>query len=83
MVSPVEVGIVLLVAVLLFGPGRVAGIGKGLGDGLRNFRKGLSGDDEPAVEKQQVARRERAQKLAPSKSARVRPRVAKARPKPA
>jgi sec-independent protein translocase protein TatA len=48
--SPLEIALVLLVAVLMFGPRRIAGIGRGLGEGIRNFRHGLSGadDDEPA-----------------------------------
>jgi sec-independent protein translocase protein TatA len=38
----------LLALVLLFwGPGRLGGLGKGLGEGIRNFRKGLRGDSQP------------------------------------
>ena len=36
---------VLVVVLLLFGPGRLAGVGKGLGEGIRAFKKGIS--DEP------------------------------------
>lgn len=39
----VVVGIVLL---LLFGGRRVGDLGKGLGEGLRNFKKGLRDDDD-------------------------------------
>jgi sec-independent protein translocase protein TatA len=38
--------VVLIIAMLLFGAGRVSEIGKGLGEGIRNFKKGLSDDDE-------------------------------------
>ena len=38
--------VVLIIAMLLFGAGRVADIGKGLGEGIRNFKKGMSGDDD-------------------------------------
>jgi sec-independent protein translocase protein TatA len=38
--------VVLVVAMLLFGAGRVADIGKGLGEGIRNFKKGLKEDEE-------------------------------------
>lgn len=40
--------IVAAVALLLFGGGaRLAGIGKGMGEGIKNFKKGLKdGDDE-------------------------------------
>src|SRR4051812_18094994 len=40
--------IVLIIALLLFGAGRVSEIGKGLGEGIRNFKKGLKDDDAPA-----------------------------------
>jgi sec-independent protein translocase protein TatA len=39
--------VVLIVAMLLFGAGRVSDIGKGLGEGIKNFKKGLREDDEP------------------------------------
>jgi sec-independent protein translocase protein TatA len=38
--------IVALVAMVLFGSGRVAEVGKGLGDGIRAFKKGLKDDEE-------------------------------------
>lgn len=38
--------IVAVVALLFFGPKRLADVGKGLGEGLRNFKKGLSDDDK-------------------------------------
>jgi len=37
--------IILGIALLLFGAGRLADIGKGLGEGIRNFKKGLRDDD--------------------------------------
>jgi sec-independent protein translocase protein TatA len=42
--------IVLLVVLLLFGAGRLGEVGKGLGDGIRNFKKGLGGEDDPGPE---------------------------------
>jgi sec-independent protein translocase protein TatA len=47
--SPVHWVIVLVVVLLLFGPGRLAGVGKGLGEGIRSFKKGLS-DDPPTTD---------------------------------
>jgi sec-independent protein translocase protein TatA len=44
--SPVHWLIVIVVLLLLFGPGRLAGVGKGLGEGIRSFKKGLSEDEE-------------------------------------
>lgn len=34
-----------LIAVLVFGAGRLAEMGKGLGEGIRNFKKGLKDGD--------------------------------------
>jgi len=49
--SPVHWVIVLVIVLLLFGPGRLAGVGKGLGEGIRSFKKGLNEDavDPPAT----------------------------------
>ena len=41
-----ELLIILAVVVILFGVGRIGKIGKELGTGMREFRKGLQGDDE-------------------------------------
>jgi sec-independent protein translocase protein TatA len=51
--SPVHWVIVLVIVLLLFGPGRLAGVGKGLGEGIRSFKKGLNEDavDPPAAAK--------------------------------
>lgn len=42
--SPTHWLIVVLVAAVLFGPGRLATLGKGLGEGIRSFKKGLDSD---------------------------------------
>jgi sec-independent protein translocase protein TatA len=41
-----ELIIVLIIVVLVFGVGRIANIGGELGKGIREFRKGLKGDEE-------------------------------------
>ncbi len=41
-----ELLIVLVVIILLFGPGRLVNIGKELGAGIREFRQGLGGSEE-------------------------------------
>ena len=43
-----EILLILAVALLLFGAGRISDIGKGLGEGIRNFKKGLKDDEEPS-----------------------------------
>lgn len=47
--GPLEIGLILLVALLLFGAGRIADIGKGLGEGIRNFKKGIKDDESPKL----------------------------------
>ena len=38
-----ELLIILLIVVLIFGAARLPQLGRGLGEGIRNFRKGLKG----------------------------------------
>ncbi len=42
-----ELIVIALIALLLFGAGRIADIGKGLGQGIKNFKQGIkeAGDD--------------------------------------
>lgn len=43
-----EILIILAVALLIFGPGRLAELGKSLGEGIRNFKSAVKeGDKEP------------------------------------
>jgi sec-independent protein translocase protein TatA len=39
--------LVALVVLLLFGGSRLGDIGKGLGEGIKNFKKGISDEDKP------------------------------------
>jgi sec-independent protein translocase protein TatA len=41
-----ELLIILVILVLLFGPGRIGKVAGELGRGIRNFRDGLGGKDE-------------------------------------
>jgi sec-independent protein translocase protein TatA len=45
-----ELLIIALIAILLFGASRLSDIGKGLGEGIKNFKKGLR-DEGDAEEK--------------------------------
>ncbi len=44
-IGPIEVIIVLLVILLLFGPGRIAKAGGEVGKAIHDFRSGLKGDE--------------------------------------
>jgi sec-independent protein translocase protein TatA len=53
-IGPLELGIVLLIVLLVFGPKRLPGLGRQLGSGLREFKDSIShkdrdddDDDEP------------------------------------
>jgi len=43
-----ELIIVLIIVVLLFGPGRIANLSGELGKGIRSFKEGLNTGDEPS-----------------------------------
>ncbi|MCA2001454.1 MAG: twin-arginine translocase TatA/TatE family subunit [Chloroflexi bacterium] len=40
--------VILIIVILLFGPGRIGKIAGELGRGIRNFKEGLGGKEEPA-----------------------------------
>jgi len=41
-----EILVILFVVLLIFGPGRLGELGKSLGEGIRNFKKAVSGEEE-------------------------------------
>jgi len=45
-IGPLEVGIVLVIALLVFGPKRLPELGSSLGQSMRGFGKGLKGEDD-------------------------------------
>ena len=47
-----ELGIILVIALVIFGPTKLPQIGSGLGKAIRDFRKGVSSDDSEDVTKQ-------------------------------
>ncbi|HEX9943561.1 MAG TPA: twin-arginine translocase TatA/TatE family subunit [Thermoanaerobaculia bacterium] len=47
-----ELAIIFLIIIVLFGASRIPHIGKGLGEGIRNFKKGLKGGEEDAEHEQ-------------------------------
>ena len=46
-----ELLVIFAIALLIFGPGKLADLGKGLGEGIRNFKSGVSGDKSEGEKK--------------------------------
>jgi sec-independent protein translocase protein TatA len=48
-IGPLEIGIVLIIALVVFGPKRLPDLGQSLGKGIREFKGSVTGEsDEPA-----------------------------------
>ncbi len=45
-VGPLELAIVLIIALVIFGPKRLPELGKSLGNGIREFKNSVSGEGE-------------------------------------
>lgn len=45
-IGPGQLLLIALIILLIFGAGRIAEIGKGLGAGIKNFKKGLRDEDD-------------------------------------
>jgi sec-independent protein translocase protein TatA len=52
-IGPLEIGIVLLIALIVFGPRKLPELGKSVGSGLREFRESVSGASEENVDSTQ------------------------------
>jgi len=50
-----ELLIVLAIVILIFGVGRLGRLGKDLGEGIREFRKGIAGDEGEKKEEASAA----------------------------
>lgn len=46
-ISPLQIMLVLALALIVFGPKRLPELGRNLGKGLRDFRGGLAGEPAP------------------------------------
>jgi sec-independent protein translocase protein TatA len=44
--QPMHLIVILLIALVVFGPGKLPQIGEGLGKSIREFKKALSGDEK-------------------------------------
>ena len=60
-VGPLELAIVLIIALVVFGPKRLPELGKSVGRGIREFKGAISGDHDEDDEPQPQAKIESAQ----------------------
>jgi len=63
-----EVLVIFLLALLLFGGKKVGELGKGLGEGIKNFKTAVKSDEERLEEQREALRREE-ERLAARKQA--------------
>jgi sec-independent protein translocase protein TatA len=49
-IGPMEIAIVLIIALVVFGPKRLPELGKSLGKGVREFKGTIGGDGQEAIE---------------------------------
>jgi sec-independent protein translocase protein TatA len=50
-IGPLELAIVLIIALVIFGPKRLPDLGRSLGRGMREFKDSISGKDEEDEER--------------------------------
>ena len=60
--QPVHLILVLLIVLLIFGPGKLPQIGAGLGKSIRDFKKALSGKEEIELKPDQEEKKEEEKK---------------------
>jgi sec-independent protein translocase protein TatA len=46
--QPLHLLVIFAIALLIFGPSKLAGLGKGLGEGIRNFKSAMKDGNAPA-----------------------------------
>ena len=51
-IGPLELAIVLIIALVIFGPKRLPDLGKSLGKGMREFKDSLAGENDDDDEEQ-------------------------------
>jgi sec-independent protein translocase protein TatA len=70
-IGPLEIGIVLIIALLVFGPKKLPELGNGLGRGMREFKETVTGEKREAVEPATVTATEPEKATASSDTTRV------------
>ena len=53
-IGPLEIAIVLIIALVIFGPSKLPELGKSAGKGFREFKDSITGDNDDEDEKPRV-----------------------------
>jgi sec-independent protein translocase protein TatA len=56
-IGPLEIAVVLIIVLIIFGPKRLPELGQSMGRGIREFKGSLSGDkdkDDPAEQRREL-----------------------------
>lgn len=64
--TPTHLIIILVIALLVFGPRKLPELGKGLGEGLRGFKEGIKGANDAPKQQENMAKNETPQPPAPT-----------------
>ena len=57
-VGPTEIILIIVIVLLLFGGKKIPELMKGIGQGAREFKKGLSGEDEAEQKQKEELKKE-------------------------
>jgi sec-independent protein translocase protein TatA len=57
--GPLEIGLILLIILIVFGVGKLPQVGAALGKGINAFRRGAKGEDEEEVPEKTTKRKTR------------------------
>ncbi len=60
--QPMHLIVILVIAIVIFGPGKLADIGGALGKSIREFKKALADDKDPSKENKFVGTSEEIKK---------------------
>ena len=62
--GPLEIGLILVIILIVFGVGKLPQVGAAFGKGIRAFKKGQTDDEEEAEEKPKKKARRKKRKVA-------------------
>ncbi len=67
-IGPVEIGLIVLIILIVFGVGKLPQVGGAIGKGLRAFRKGQRGENDEAEDEEPKPKRAAGKKAAKRRS---------------